>query len=230
MMSGESFCVIVPAFNEAKRIGDVVRQCRAHAQQVVVIDDGSTDGTGDVASTAGAHVIRHERNLGKGASLVTGFDYARKQGFDLVITIDADGQHDPAQIPRFLATYHRTKIPVLIGNRLWNRKQIPLVRRWTNQTMSWLLSKLMKRYLPDTQCGFRLFRTDLLSYVPSESPRFAMESEILLHTAARHFRMDSVRIPVLYRGQESRIHPVVDSFRFFAMLFRYYNEQRMKRA
>lgn len=226
----ESVCVIVPAYNEGAGIGEVIRGIRAHIDHVVVIDDGSTDHTGDVARAGGAEVIRHENNLGKGASLVTGFNYAREKKFDLVITIDADGQHDPACIPTFIDTYRRTRIPVLIGNRLWDRKKIPLVRRRTNQFMSWLLSRMMGRYVPDTQCGFRLFRADILSYLPAHSPRFAMESEILLHTAARGIRMDAVRIPIVYRGQASRIHPLLDAWRFLMMLARYHHERRMQRG
>lgn len=221
----ETVCVIVPAYNEAPGIADVVRGIRAHAGHVVVIDDGSKDHTGDVARSAGADVIRHEKNLGKGASLVSGFRHAREMKFDLAITMDADGQHDPACLPVFVETYRRTRIPVLIGNRLWDAPRIPAVRRWTNQFMSGLLSRVMGRYLPDTQCGFRLFRADILSYLPARSPRFAMESEILLRTAARGIRMDSVRIPVVYRGQVSRIHPVMDAWRFFMMLVSYRRER-----
>jgi glycosyltransferase involved in cell wall biosynthesis len=223
-MPGEasaSFCVMVPAYNEAARIEPVLTGIRHHAEHVVVIDDGSTDNTGDLARSAGCTVLRHEKNLGKGASLMTGFAYAREQGFEAVITIDADGQHDPACIPRFVETWQRTRIPALIGNRFWDRKKIPLVRRWTNLVMSALLSRVMKTYLPDTQCGFRLLQTSLLPYLPVASQRFAMESEILLQLAVHGFRMDSVRIPVVYSGQTSRIRPVVDSFRFVTMLLRY---------
>lgn len=212
---------MVPAYNEARRIGSVLEGCRRHAEHVVVIDDGSSDNTGEIARAAGCEVIRHEKNLGKGASLVSGFHYAGDRGFEAVITLDADGQHDPDCIPQFVDVWRRTRIPALIGNRFWDRKKIPLIRRWTNACMSALLSRVMKIYLPDTQCGYRLFQTSLLPYLPVVSKRFAMESEMLLQLAAHGFRMDSVRIPVVYAGQTSRIRPVADGARFLAMLLRY---------
>ncbi len=215
--------VVVPAFNESVRLGDVLKRIVEHApgMTVIVVDDGSTDDTSAVARALGADVIRHEKNLGKGAALISGLAHAREKGFELVITLDADGQHDPAAIPRFIDTWRRTRIPVLIGNRMWDRQRMPPVRRWTNGAMSWLLSRLMGVYVADTQCGFRLFRADLLPYMPVASPRFAMESEILLSTAARGIRMDSVRIPVLYGGQVSRVRPFVDTWRFVMMLLRF---------
>ncbi len=223
-MSGKapaSFCVMVPAFNEAERIAQVLEGCRRHAEHVVVIDDGSTDETGNIARAAGCEVIRHEKNMGKGASLISGFHHARDRGFEAIITLDADGQHDPDCIPRFVDTWRRTRIPALIGNRFWDRDKIPMIRRWTNQFMSAWLCRVMKKYVPDTQCGFRLLQTSLLPYLPVSSQRFAMESEILLQLAMHGFRMDSIRIPVVYAGQTSRIRPVVDSARFVAMLLRY---------
>lgn len=196
----DSFCVIIPAYQEATRIGSVLDSLRAVASDVVVIDDGSRDETSRVAREHGAHVIRHDVNLGKGASLVEGFRFACEKGFALVITLDVDGQHDPAEVALFLDAYRRTRIPVLIGNRMWNTEHMPVVRRWTNRFMSWLLSRMMKTYLPDTQCGFRLFRSDLLPYLPTSSSKYAMESEILLQAALRGFRMDSVRISILYNN------------------------------
>jgi len=225
-----SYCVIIPAFNEASGIASVVEKTRQFAKHVVVVDDGSTDGTEEKAKAAGAEVIRHERNMGKGASLMSGFAFAREHHCDLVITLDADGQHEPEEILRFLDTYKRTRIPVLIGNRMWNPQSMPLLRRWTNLYMSRLLSRIMKTYLPDTQCGFRLYRSDILPYAPTGSQRFAMESEILLQLALRDFRMDSVRIATIYRGEKSRINPMVDTVRFFLMLIRFHHDRQLRRT
>lgn len=225
----DSFCVIIPAYNESGRIDKVVRRAKEFSPLVVVIDDGSRDATAAEAEAAGAVVVKHPMNLGKGASLVTGFTYAREHHCHAVITMDADGQHDPAEIPRFVDAYRRTRIPVLVGNRLWARSNMPVIRRWTNQFMSWLLSRIMNRYLPDTQCGFRLYRSDILSFVHTGAQRFAMESEILLHLALRGFRMDSIRITTIYRGEKSRINPLLDTFRFFMMLVTYYHDRKMFR-
>lgn len=221
------FAVVIPAYCEADRIGPVIESVRLQGVHVIVVDDGSPDETAAVARSAGAEVIRHSKNRGKGQALQTGFRRAAELGCEAVITMDADGQHDPAEIPQFLEAYQRTRIPVLIGNRMWNQRGMPLVRRLTNRFMSWLLSREMGQYLPDTQCGYRLFQTDLLRFVETESDRFAAESEILLRLAARGLRMDSIRIRTIYGTERSKIRPVADTIRFWRMLRRWRRSRAM---
>ena len=218
---------LIPGYNEAGRIGEVVRRVKAYLRDVVVVDDGSADRTSDEASEAGAVVLRHEVNRGKGVALATGFAYAREQGFSWVITLDADGQHDPADIPRFVEAYVRTGMPVLVGNRMGDSASMPRIRRWTNSFMSNLLSREMGQYVPDTQCGYRLYRTDVLSFLVTKSPRFAAESETLLHVAALNLDIGAVPISTIYiEGRESHIHPLRDTLRFFAMLRDYRRGRR----
>lgn len=221
----QRICVIIPAFREEKRIGDVVRAVRRSGLDVVVVDDGSQDATAAVATEAGAKVIRHEQNQGKGVALNTGFQYARENGYDAAITMDADGQHSPDEVPKFIEAYVRTGIPVLVGNRMADVKGMPLVRRLTNQFMSWLLSRAMGQYVPDTQCGFRLYRCDVIPLVTAQAERFAAESEILLHIAARGIAIGAVRITTIYADEKSKIRPGVDTVRFLAMLLRYRRER-----
>lgn len=228
--NGNEFCVIVPAFMEQRKINDVVRRIRKYTPNVIVVDDGSTDRTAAEAAEAGAVVLRHERNKGKGAALNTGVSYAREHGFRCVITMDADGQHDPADIPRFVEAHKRTGLAVLVGNRMADSKGMPLVRRWTNQMMSWYLSAIMKQYVPDTQCGFRLYRCDVIPFVAAESRRYAAESEILLHVAARGIRIGAVRIEPVYADERSKINPFLDTFRFFLMIRRFQRERRRPTA
>jgi glycosyltransferase involved in cell wall biosynthesis len=223
-------CVIVPAYEEEGRIGAVVRRIREYLPDVVVVDDGSGDGTAREAEAAEAVVLRHPVNAGKGAALNTGFNYAREHGFDFVVTLDADGQHDPAEIARFVEAYRRTGIPVLIGNRMADPHAMPLVRRLTNRFMSWMLSRQMGQYVPDTQCGFRLYRCDVIPFVSAEARRFAAESEILLHVSDRRIRVDSVPVSVIYRDERSKINPIKDTVRFFAMLHRYRRQRRRPRG
>ncbi len=218
-------CVVIPAYREQRMIRDVVHRVHKYVQTVIVVDDGSPDRTAEEATDAGAVVIRHTANMGKGMALNTGFNYARQNHFDYLITLDADGQHDPADIPRFIEAYQRTGIPVLIGNRMGALSNMPLVRKWPNRYMSWLLSRAMHQYVPDTQCGFRLYRCDVLPFIEARSTRFAAESEILLHIASRGIRMDAVPIAVIYRDEASKISPVRDTFRFFQMLLRYYRSR-----
>ena len=224
-------CVLVPAFNEEGRIGPVVTEIQKYVPDVAVVDDGSSDRTAQEAEQAGAMVVRHSQNQGKGVALNTGFDHMRDAGFDVVITMDADGQHAAADLPAFLEAYVRTGIPVLVGNRMSSAAAMPRVRRVTNMIMSWLLSREMGQYVPDTQCGFRLYRCDVIPFVAAESKRFAAESEILLHIAARGIRIGAVPIATIYTpGRESKIRPVRDTVRFLGMLWKYRRQRRRRLA
>ena len=212
-------CVIVPAYREEGRIGRTVRAVAAHCANVVVVDDGSDDATAAEAREAGAHVLVHEQNRGKGKALETAFAYARREGCEYVITMDGDGQHDAADIGRFVDAYERGTAPVLVGNRMSDPGTMPWLRRWTNRFMSGLLSRQMGQSVPDTQCGFRLLRCDVLPARPMASHRFATESEMLLDLAAAGVRVGSVPIRVIYRDEKSKINPIVDTVRFFRMLW-----------
>lgn len=212
---------LIPAFREADRIGPVIERARRVVPTVVVVDDGSPDATADVARAAGATVIRHEVNRGKGAALRTGFEYARNAGFDAVITLDADGQHDPGDIPALLDAHGRTGAALVVGSRMSDLHQMPLIRKWTNWFMSWLLSRRMGQWVPDTQCGFRLFAREAFPDDEVASTGFAAESEVLLRLAARGVRIVSAPVRTIYGGEKSKIHPVRDTLRFFRMLRRY---------
>jgi len=217
----EKGCVIVPAYMEQGRIGRVVEGCRKHCPNIVVVDDGSSDNTAEEARQTGALVIRHDVNRGKGVSLDDGFKYACGKSFEFAVTMDGDGQHDPDDLPGFFSAYVSTGIPVLIGNRMADPAGMPLVRRLTNRFMSWMLSRKMGQSVPDTQCGYRLYRCDLLPGISVQSGRFAAESEILLCLAGQGVRMGSVAIRVIYRDEKSKISPVRDTIRFFSMLRKY---------
>lgn len=221
------FCVIIPAYQEAARIGPVVRAFRRYCSNVIVVDDGSIDVTAEEARAAGAIVIRHEQNRGKGAAVRTGVEYARQHGFEFVITADGDGQHDAEDVPRFVELFLSTGAPVIVGNRMENPSGMPLIRRLTNRYMSWLLSRKMGRRVPDTQCGYRLYRTDVIASLPAESGRFAAESEVLMALADRGIPIAAVPIRVIYRDEKSKINPLKDTIRFFKMLHRY---QRRKKS
>lgn len=217
-MQNKKYCVVVPAYMEQRMIGEVVSCIKKYAETVVVIDDGSPDRTAAEAEKAGAIVVRHEHNKGKGAALATGFRYALEQGFDFLITMDGDGQHDPSDIPGFVRIYLETGVPVLIGNRMNNTTTMPLVRKLTNMFISWRLSRETGRFIPDTQCGYRLFQCDIIPVDDIVSRRYDAESEILLYLADRGIRMDSVPVATIYGAEKSKINPVRDTWRFFALL------------
>ncbi|MDD4737002.1 MAG: glycosyltransferase family 2 protein [Kiritimatiellae bacterium] len=220
------FCVVIPAYQEETHIGNVVREVRKYCSRVLVVDDGSKDATAQVARDAGATVISLPENQGKGAALNVGYQAARDQKAEFLIAMDADGQHDPEEIPKFIEAYRRTGIPVLIGNRMADVHGMPLVRKLTNRFMSWMLSRSMGQYVPDTQCGYRLFRCDVIPFVSSKSQRFAAESEVLLRVAERGIRIDAVRIKTIYDSNHSKINPLLDSVRFFRMLYLFRKQHR----
>jgi len=145
---------LIPCFNEAANIGKVVAATKQFLPAVIVVDDGSSDGTAQVARAAGAEVVSLANNRGKGAALRTGWERARARGFGWVLMLDGDGQHDAGDIPGFFECAERTGAAMVVGKRDFNG--IPLVRRVVNRWMSRELSRLTGRELPDSQCGFRL--------------------------------------------------------------------------
>lgn len=220
---GKRTCVLIPAYREEARIGAVVRECLLYCRDVVVIDDGSDDQTAREAAGAGAQVLTRVRNGGKGEALRRGFQHAAAEGFDLAITLDADGQHAPSDIPAFLAAHERTGARVIVGNRMEDVGGMPWIRRVTNRFMSRLLSKVMRCHVPDTQCGYRLYerRAFPLFKLSKDARRYAAESEILLRLALEGMTISSVRIQTIYGDEKSKVNPVWDTLRFFRMLRRF---------
>lgn len=225
----EKVAVLIPAFCEEDSVGDVVTRARKYVPDVIVVDDASTDRTVAQAGAAGAVVIRRTVNGGKGAALPEGFRAVLAQGFDAVITMDADGFHDPDEIPKFLEAYRRTHIPVLIGNRMTDIRRIPVVRRWTIRTMSFWLDRLMGVYVPDPPCGFRFYRCDVLPFILEEKSSLPSEFETLLNIASRRIRVDSVRVTKPPRRHKSLIAPFRDLFRFTRVLRKYYKKTKTPR-
>lgn len=215
-------CAVIPAYQEAAHIAAVVKETKAFCPFVVVVDDGSTDNTAQLAVEAGAdNVIKHQKNRGKGVALHTGIDYARQNQFDAVITLDGDGQHAPSDIPAFLSTWERTKVPVLIGNRMANPVGMPWLRRFVNRFMSSLLSHYIRQHVPDTQCGFRLYAKEAFPEAsPEEAGRYAAESEVLFQFAKNGIKIGAVPVQSIYGNQISKIRPFYDTFRFFRMIHR----------
>ncbi|MCU0724029.1 MAG: glycosyltransferase family 2 protein [Planctomycetes bacterium] len=211
---------VIPAFDEEERIGDVVRRVRKFLGALVV-DDGSSDRTSAAAAAAGAEVERHPVNRGKSAALETGFRAALRLGFEAVVTLDADGQHLPEEIPRFLEAAAKGA-DVVVGCRMRDVRDMPTVRRWTNQTTSRIVSWLARTRLYDSQSGFRLFRAEVLRRVPVTAGRFAGESEILIRAGRAGFRIAEVPVSTVYfEGRQSRIDPVRDTIRFFRLVSKY---------
>ena len=218
MKGNMRICVIIPAYNEAKNVGSVVSGARQFIEDVVVVDDGSTDDTPARARQAGAILLEHKANQGKGVALKTGFDFALEKGYDAVITLDADGQHDPAEIPQFLQAAEEAD--VVVGTRAANLTGMPLIRRFTNKMSSWILSGLAGQRLTDTQSGYRLIKTRVLKKAKTKTTGFEAESEILLEAIGRGFRVVEIPIRTIYGGAKSH-YKWWHTFMFFGLTGKY---------
>jgi len=182
---------------------------------VIVVDDGSTDGSSSLAGGAGAEVIVHRRNLGKGIALKTGLARARQRGFEWAMVLDGDGQHAPGDLPAFWRCAEQTGALLVVGNRMHNAEAMPGLRRQVNRWMSRQLSRHAGRHLPDTQCGFRLVHLETWATLPLITERFEIESEMLMMFLAAGHRVEFVPIQVIGRGTRSHIRPVTDALRWW---------------
>src|SRR4051794_25888547 len=217
----QSTAAVIPAYNEAKHLGDVVRRTRQQLDHVLVVDDGSSDETAAVARDAGAELIVHAENRGKGASIKAGLRYWIDRGFGWVVILDADGQHRPEEIQRMLSTAENDGPALLIGTRMNDLASMPLVRRIVNRYMSGKISRLCGQGIPDTQCGFRMMPRDIIPAVLGGTNRFDYETEMLILVSRKGFRVVSVPITTVYSDEVSSIHPVRDTLRFFKLMHRY---------
>lgn len=213
-------CVLIPTYNEAKLIYNLVTKIKRYNLDVIVVDDGSNDDTKTKAKSAGAQVIIHSRNRGKGASLRSGFKEVINKNYDFVVTMDGDGQHHPEDLPNFLNNYSLRKADILVGNRMDETKNMPYLRWLTNKLMSMLISSLCRTYIPDTQCGFRLINKDVLKDIAISTSNYEIESEMLIQASKKKYRIESVPIRTIYEGQASQINPIVDTIRFFKFLLK----------
>jgi glycosyltransferase involved in cell wall biosynthesis len=213
-------CVLIPAFNEELHIDEVIGGVRRHVGKVIVVDDGSGDRTAEIAASSGAEVIRHEKNLGKGASLKTGMKKAFDEGFDPVIIIDADAQHDPLELPLFLEAARRGGADVVVGNRMGATKGMPRIRYLTNLITSFFVSLLAGQRVPDSQCGYRLIRKNAFEKMRLKTARYDTEAEMLIEAARAGCRIDSIPIKTIYGIEKSAINPFRDAFRFVRLVIR----------
>lgn len=214
MIESANCAAVIPCFNESASIASIVSAVRQHLRRVVVVDDGSTDGTMGLARAAGAVVLRHERNLGKGVALGNGLAYALNQGCEWAVTLDGDGQHAPEDLPALFQCAQKTRAALVIANRMNEARKMPWLRRQTNRWMSCQLSRRAGQHLPDTQSGFRLMHLDTWAAMALETEHFEVESETLMAFLAAGQRVEFVPVQVLPGNRASHIRPVADSLRW----------------
>ena len=193
--AGMKVIAIVPGYNEARNIAPVVRKVMGYVDEVLVVDDGSADDTARVAAAAGATVLRHIVNCGKGAALTTGCEYAIGKGADAIVAIDADGQHDPAEIPKFLKALRNSDI--VFGYRKLSR-EMPLELRfgnWFISTATWVLFRIR---IYDTLCGFRAFTAAAYKKLKWTSSDYSVESEMIANAGKHRLKFRQVGIATIY--------------------------------
>ena len=213
---------IIPAYREEQHIGDVVRRTRQQLDHVVVIDDGSSDNTAQSAREAGAEVIVHGQNRGKGEAIKTGLRHWLDRQFIYVIILDADGQHLPEEIDRFMATAVQAgDRSFFLGNRMNNLTGMPFIRRVVNRYLSNRISRICRQKIPDTQCGFRMLERQLIPELLDGGNRFDYETEMLIIASRKGYRIESVPITTVYSDEVSSIQPARDTIRFFKLMRRY---------
>jgi glycosyltransferase involved in cell wall biosynthesis len=213
---------LIPAYQDEKHIGDIVRRTRERLDYVLVVDDGSTDQTAQRAREAGAEVIVHYQNRGKGEAIKTGLGHWLGREVTWVSLLDSDGQHLPEEIDRFLAAAACATQPTfLIGNRMNDLTGMPFIRRVVNRYMSSKISRLCGQNIPDTQCGFRMVGRHLVPELLSGGNRFEYETEVLIIASRKGYRIESIPITTVYSDQVSKIHPMRDALRFLKLMWRY---------
>lgn len=212
--------VLVPCFNAADTIPELVARIAKFVQvrDLLMVDDGSADGTREAIRQSGARLLLHEQNHGKGEALKTGFAAVLEDGYDGVITLDADLQHLPEHLPLFLAA--AVSFDIVVGTRSYRLANMPFLRWATNHLTSMVVSRLSGTRIHDSQSGYRYLSRRAVKDIPLATTKYDMESEQLIRAGKMGLRIGEVPIETLYHGSKSYIRPFKDTGRFFRMTWR----------
>jgi glycosyltransferase involved in cell wall biosynthesis len=211
--------ILISAYNAENTLADVLNDLQVFTDlHILIVDDGSTDKTQEIATSFGVKTLSHKKNLGKGAALQTGFKFASKLDIDFVITFDADKQHPVDYIPKFIEVYKNHPNDVIVGTRKRD-KNMPITRKFSNYISAFLISARMKYRLYDVQCGFRLIPKKYLTWHLSNIKGFIFESEVLIALANNGVKFQSISIPTIYSKEyKSKMTYVDSTFGFIFML------------
>jgi glycosyltransferase involved in cell wall biosynthesis len=217
----KTLLVLIPAYNAGLTISELIEKTSkfVNKSDIVVVDDGSKDQTFAIAQRAGAVVLKHEKNKGKGEVLKTGFRYALEKNYHALITMDADLQHDPESIPDFICKANNFP-GIIIGTRKRNLKIMPFARWLTNNLTSVIVSVLSGQSVRDSQSGYRLISTQVLKNLKLKSKKYDLESEILIKARRKGFKITEITIKTIYGEGKSFINPLIDTGRFIRLMWR----------
>jgi glycosyltransferase involved in cell wall biosynthesis len=212
--------ILIPAYNAARYLPELVSRIHrvADDSDVLIINDGSSDNTAEILGNLDVPYLINDLNQGKGYTLKRGYDYAAEKGYDYIITIDADLQHLPEDIPRFMDEAGRADI--CIGTRKMELSIMPFARWFTNNLTSLIISVFSGRRIRDSQSGYRMMAADLLRQVRVNSVKYDYESEILFQTGALGARVAEIPIATVYEGSHSYINPLIDTGRFIKLIWK----------
>lgn len=218
-MSTQRVFVCIPAYNEAARIGAVLDGVIPLGLPVVVVDDGSADETAKVAREKGVLVLQHTVNRGKGEGIQTALRHVLESGGEAAIFLDADGQHLPAELPRFLDVWQRHRPDLVIGSRMKDNREMPFVRKASNEFSSALISVVAGHKVTDSQSGYRLLSGRMMEFALGRvGGRFGLESELIIDALWAGMSYEEVPITCIYGDKKSYFHPVRDSLDFLGLV------------
>lgn len=216
----DDLAAVIPAYNAGRHLTGVIDRVSRYVprERIVVVDDGSSDDTRAVAEHAAAVVVAHPQNRGKGGAIRSGIERARGLGVPFAILLDADGQHNPDEIPAFVLRQRQTNADMVVGNRLTSAATMPWLRKATNYVTSAVVSLLARRRVPDSQNGYRLIRLSHFAKFPLTTSRYEIESEMIIRAGRAGGTIASVPVETIYAGEVSFINPFVDTYRFLRMV------------
>ncbi len=197
----------MPAYNEDRYIGSIILQAQQYADEVIVIDDGSTDHTSKVAHLAGATVIKHGENKGKGIAIQRILAESTKKEADILVLLDADSQHDPEEIPSLIKAVSEG-FDVVIGSRETRRDVIPFYRKVGQRILSYFSGTLSRTKVRDTESGYRALSRKAISEIELKESGFAIETEMIANAAAKGLRITEVPISIIYTQNGSTLNPI----------------------
>jgi glycosyltransferase involved in cell wall biosynthesis len=205
---------LIPAYNAAASLRGVIEGIKGYVSSILVVDDGSADATAEVARAAGVQLLRHRINRGKGVALRTGFWFLLHQGYEAIITMDADGQHDPSYIPLLIQAYKEGRGAIVIGSRAGEFHAMSRLRRFWNQLGVKAVSRLIGSPLTDTQSGYRLIAAEVLYGLPLRATGYEVELELLIKACKRGHRVVEIKVTTHYIDgrHTSHFRPVQDTW------------------
>jgi len=227
MKVNKRIALLIPAYNEEKYIRQVIKNCAIYSLEMIIVNDGSLDQTAMVVKNLKESkkypliLLQHTRNRGKGAALDTGFKYAVKKGYQGVITLDADGQHDTKEIKKFLQMVDKEKPDLIIGSRFQNHQGMPFIRLATNYTTSWIISWLAGQKVEDVQSGFRYISNKVIKNIELKTKHFETEPELILKAAWLNYSIKNIPINTIYHQDfVSEVNKFTDTLKFFKLVFK----------